>query len=87
MRIKDGRAHLAALDVDREVFLDGQLIKRVTEHPAFRESCKTTAALYDFQARDENIDLMTYDTGAASAPTALGRSREAMKSWLRNARR
>lgn len=26
--VKDGQTHLAALDVDREVFLDGKLISR-----------------------------------------------------------
>lgn len=91
MKIKDGRAHLAALDVDREVFLDGQLIKRVTEHPAFKESCKTAATLYDFQSRDENLDLMTFDTGTgvrANRAWQIPRSyeelvakRKAMTAW------
>ena len=62
--VKDGAAHLAALDVDREVFLDGKLISRVTEHPAFTNCCRSAAALYDFQAHPDNIERMTFDTGA-----------------------
>jgi len=46
--VKDGRAHLAALDTDRAVFLDGELITRVAAHPAFAESCRAIAGLYDF---------------------------------------
>ena len=57
--VKDGPAHLAALDVDREVFLDGKFISRVTEHPAFTNCCRSAAALYDFQAHPDNIERMT----------------------------
>ena len=32
----------------------------VTEHPAFRNSVQSAAMLYDFQARPENIELMTF---------------------------
>ena len=32
----------------------------VTEHPAFRNSVKSAALLYDFQAQPENIELMTF---------------------------
>ena len=70
--VKDGQAHLAELDRDREVFLDGELITRVAEHAAFAESCRVTAALYDFQARPENIEMMTFD---------VGDGRRANRSW------
>ena len=68
--VKDGRAHLAALDTDRAVFLDGELITRVAEHPAFAESCRAIAGLYDFQAA--NQELMTFD---------IGDGRRANRAW------
>ena len=70
--VKNGAAHLAALDRDREVFLDGELITRVAEHPAFAESCRATADLYDFQAQPDNVELMTFD---------VGEGRRANRSW------
>lgn len=89
--VKDGRAHLAALDRDREVFLDGELITRVANHPAFVRSCEATASLYDFQARPENVELMTFDVGdgqranrAWQMPTSyeeLVAKRTAMSMW------
>ena len=63
MRVKDGAAHLASLDRDREVYLDGTLVTRVADHPAFANGCRSAAALYDFQARPENVEWMTFDTG------------------------
>ncbi len=64
MVVKDGKAHLRALDKDREVYLDGERITRVADHPAFANSCRSAAALYDFQAAAENIELMTFETGS-----------------------
>lgn len=61
--VKDGAAHLAALERDREVYLDGERITRVAHHPAFARSCQTTAMLYDFQAHPANHELMTFDVG------------------------
>ena len=63
MRVKDGAAHLRALDKDREVYLDGALITRVADHPAFAAACRSAAALYDFQAAEANVERMTFETG------------------------
>ena len=62
MNVKDGTAHLRALDKDREVYLDGQLITRVADHPAFAAACRSAAALYDFQADPANVERMTFET-------------------------
>jgi 4-hydroxyphenylacetate 3-monooxygenase len=70
--VKDGAAHLAALDRDREVFLDGERITRVAQHPAFATSCAMTGRLYDFQAAPENVETMTFD---------IGDGRRANRSW------
>lgn len=91
MRVKDGAAHLRALDRDREVYLDGELIARVADHPAFAAACRSAAALYDFQTRPENVERMTFETGTgvrASRGWQMPRSyaelvarREALMAW------
>jgi 4-hydroxyphenylacetate 3-monooxygenase len=57
---RTGAEHLQSLKDGRTVYIDGELVADVTEHPAFRNACRSVAALYDFQARDENIELMTF---------------------------
>ncbi|MBC8824420.1 4-hydroxyphenylacetate 3-monooxygenase, partial [Escherichia coli] len=51
---------MASLRDGRTVYIDGQLVDDVTTHPAFRHSVQSSAALYDFQARPENIELLTF---------------------------
>ena len=58
--IKTGQDHLDSLRDGRTVYLDGQMVGDVVDHPAYRNAIKTTAALYDFQAAPENQDLMTF---------------------------
>ena len=47
---KDGRAHLESLRDDRELFLSGERVSDVTEHPAYRNSVASAAYLYDHLA-------------------------------------
>jgi 4-hydroxyphenylacetate 3-monooxygenase len=64
---KTGNQHLEALRDGRDVFIDGHRVDDVTEHKAFRNAVRSAADLYDFQARPENLELMTFvspDTGA-----------------------
>src|SRR5215468_8182980 len=70
---KTGEDHLRSLKDGRTVYIDGKLVADVTEQPAFRNSVKSAAALYDFQARPENIELMTF------APD--GSSRRINRAW------
>lgn len=58
--IKTGADHIKSLRDGRTVYLDGRLIEDVTAHKAFRNSVASAAALYDFQARPENRELMTF---------------------------
>ncbi len=50
------------------MFLDGELITDVVDHPAYRNAVRTTAGLYDFQAKPENLEWMTFES-----PTGGGR--------------
>ena len=57
---KTGAEHIKSLKDGRTVYIDGKLVPDVTEHPAFRNSVKSAALLYDYQARPENIEMMTF---------------------------
>src|SRR5262245_46260891 len=57
---KTGADHLKSLKDGRTVYIDGKLVADVTEHPAFRNAVRSAAALYDYQARPENLELMTF---------------------------
>src|ERR1700758_4042573 len=57
---KTGAEHIASLRDGRTVYIDGALVEDVTTHPAFKNAVQSSAALYDYQARPENIELMTF---------------------------
>ena len=57
---KTGADHIKSLKDGRTVYIDGKLVEDVTEHPAFRNVVRSSAALYDFQAQPENIEWMTF---------------------------
>ncbi|MCL2429134.1 MAG: 4-hydroxyphenylacetate 3-monooxygenase [Alphaproteobacteria bacterium] len=57
---KTGTDHLRSLKDGRVVYVDGQLVGDVTEHPAFRNAVSSAAALYDFQAEGDNLERMTF---------------------------
>jgi 4-hydroxyphenylacetate 3-monooxygenase len=63
---KNGAEHLKSLKDGRTVYLDGELVGDVTEHKAFRNSVRSAAALYDFQARPESIELMTFQPNGSN---------------------
>ena len=53
---KTGADHLNSLRDGRTIYLDGQRIADVVEHPAYRNAIRSTAHLYDFQAAPENLE-------------------------------
>jgi 4-hydroxyphenylacetate 3-monooxygenase len=57
---KTGAEHIKSLKDGRTVYIDGERVADVTQHPAFRNSVQSAAMLYDFQSRPENIELMTF---------------------------
>jgi len=58
--VKTGEDHLRSLRDGRAVYIDGERVADVTTHPAFRNAVKTAAALYDYQARPENLERLTF---------------------------
>ena len=57
---KTGADHLNSLRDGRTIYLDGQRISDVVEHPAYRNAVRSTARLYDFQAAPANLERMTF---------------------------
>ncbi len=66
--LKSGSEHVQSLKDGRQVYINGQVVNDVTEHPAFRRSVRSIGTLFDFASRPENVDLMTFET-----PDAHGR--------------
>ncbi|CAG2128903.1 4-hydroxyphenylacetate 3-hydroxylase family protein [Cupriavidus numazuensis] len=90
--VKTGTQHIAMLRDGREVYLDGRRVTDVTTHPAFRNSIGSYASLYDFQARPENLDRMTFQPEGSpnqvsriwQLPTSydeLVQRRDALEAW------
>lgn len=71
---KTGADHIQSLRDGRSVYIDGKLVEDVTTHPAFKNAIRSAAALYDYQARPENIEAMTF------LPESGGR--RINRSWL-----
>ncbi len=71
---KTGAEHIKSLKDGRTVYLDGKLVGDVTEHKAFRNAVRSAADLYDFQARPENIEMMTFQPN--------GSNRRVNRAWL-----
>jgi 4-hydroxyphenylacetate 3-monooxygenase len=57
--MKTGAEHLASLRDGRQIYLDGQLVEDVVEHPAYCNAVRSIAHLYDFQTAPENLERMT----------------------------
>ena len=64
--IKTGKDHITTLRDHRDVYIHGERVADVTTHKAFRNSVASAAALYDFQAQPDKVEIMTFaspDTG------------------------
>src|SRR5271156_1224673 len=57
---KNGNEHIASLQDGRQIFIDGHLVQDHVDHPAFRSSIRSVAAMYDYQASPENVKKMTF---------------------------
>ncbi|RID88219.1 Pyoverdin chromophore biosynthetic protein pvcC [Peribacillus asahii] len=90
-----GEEYLASLRDGREVWLHGERVTDVTTHPAFRNSARSIARLYDALHDEKTKDVLTKqtDTGSESythkffqtpkTPQDLIESRDAIAAWAR----
>src|SRR5580698_2722824 len=66
--LRTGAKYLRSLRDDRRVFVDGDLVKDVTEHPAFRQAARSLASLFDIAADPANRERMTFASPRTGAP-------------------
>src|SRR5215469_7865038 len=66
--MRTGVEYLRSLDDGRQVFVDGERVTRVTEHPAFREAARQIARLLDIAAAPELRERMTFASPRTGAP-------------------
>src|SRR3979490_3093903 len=66
--MRTGAQYLRSLDDGRQIFLDGERIGKVVEHPAFREAARNMAKLFDIAAAPELRERMTFPSPKTGAP-------------------
>jgi 4-hydroxyphenylacetate 3-monooxygenase len=66
---RNGADYLASIKDDgRQVYFDGDVVKDVTTHPAFKGAAKSFARLFDIAADPANAALMTFPSPKTGAP-------------------
>jgi 4-hydroxyphenylacetate 3-monooxygenase len=65
---RSGKQYLEGLSDGRAVFLDGEPVGSVTSHPAFAQSARSIAALYDIAHDPANTELMTFVSPVTGDP-------------------
>jgi 4-hydroxyphenylacetate 3-monooxygenase len=90
-----GKDYLASLDDGREVWIYGKRVENIAEHPAFRNSARMVARLYDALHRDHDTgkNILTCPTEwggfthryfkAPRSAEELTRARDAIAAWSR----
>lgn len=66
--LRTGADYLRSLNDGRAVFVDGELVKDVTRHPAFSEASKSAARLFDVAADTSMRSRMTYTSPTSGNP-------------------
>src|SRR5262249_8941955 len=66
--LRTGDEFLRSLDDGRRVFLDGEPIGSVVEHPALREAARSIARLFDIAAAPQMRERMTFAPPKTGAP-------------------
>ena len=66
--MRTGAEYLKSLNDGRQVFVEGERVKDVSTHPAFREAARSVARLYDIAADPANRELMTFTSPKTGKP-------------------
>ncbi len=67
--MRQGADYLAAIRNDgRRVYFDGDVVRDVTTHPAFKGAARSIANLFDVAAAPENRELMTFPSPKTGEP-------------------
>ena len=71
MALRSGNDYLKGLDDGREVWLDGERVRNVADHPLLGGAARTIAELYDFQNEPDVIDRVSFVEGGERVPLSL----------------
>jgi aromatic ring hydroxylase len=79
-----GAEYLASLDDDREVYIYGERVKQVTKHPAFRNTARMIARLYDalHDPKQKDKIVTPTDTGNGGVTHAFFKAPKSMADLL-----
>jgi 4-hydroxyphenylacetate 3-monooxygenase len=66
--VRTGTEYLRSLNDGRRIFVDGERINDVTQHPAFRQAARSVATLYDIAAAPELRERMTFASPKTGEP-------------------
>ncbi len=59
--LRSGSDYLASINDGRKIYIGGETVSDVTTHPAFRNTARAFAELYDLKRAAENVDAMSYE--------------------------
>jgi 4-hydroxyphenylacetate 3-hydroxylase-like protein len=65
-----GQEYIEGLRDERSIYVNGELVRDVTQHPSFRGVIQTMAGLYDRQHEPAYKDLLTYPSPTSGAPVS-----------------
>ena len=54
--LRTGQDYLAAIRDGRRIYVGSELVRDVTTHPAFRNTARSFAGIYDRKRAAENVD-------------------------------
>src|SRR5215468_189951 len=83
-RPQTGREYLDSLRDDRTVYIYGERVKDVTEHPAFRNTARMVARLYDALHDDKCKDkiLLPTETGNGGKTHAFFKAPKSLEEMI-----
>ena len=61
--LRTGNDYLAAIRDGRKIYVGSELVRDVTVHPAFRNSARSFAELYDRKRSSEHRDATSFEEG------------------------
>src|SRR5262249_4924470 len=66
--LRTGAEFLRSLDDGRQIFLEGERVRKVIEHPAFAGAARSLAGLFNSAAAPEMRERMTFPSPKTGAP-------------------
>ena len=68
---RSGSEYIGGLRDDRRIFIDGEYVSDVANHPAFAGAVRSIARIYDAANDEANRSVMTFPSPATGAPVNL----------------